>query len=173
VIRSRREGSTAAPPPSAPPARSSFVRAPPARRLLALALAAGLGLWWNVRMLRGKVERAHAWELLAQDLEPLVPAAPPGSVVGILVQGGPAAEGTDAEMVGVAQYAFTPVRVRGVPWQECATSGPAACGLTGVDHLIVGTRSPEELAAWGSQFGLAFAGTSGRYALLSRSGTRR
>lgn len=162
------------PSPSAAPAGpSSAPRAMLVRRLLALALAASLGLWWNVQMLRGKTERPHSWELLTRDIEPLVPAVSPGSVVGVLVQGGPAAAGSDAEMVGVTQYAFAPVPVRGIAWEECAASGAATCGLAGVDHLIVGARSPDDLAAWGSQLGFAFAGTSGRYALLSRSGTRR
>ncbi len=99
------------------------------------------------------------------------PAVPRGAVVGILVQGGEAGAERDLEAIGVTQYALTPVRVRGIPWSDCAAAGPAACGMGDVHFLVVGARPPDELAAWGAQLGFPLVAAMGtHFALLARRG---
>lgn len=138
------------------------------RQVIAVSVAAAFAFGANIDTLRGRAEGRQRWAAIAADVEPFGAGVPPGAIVGVLVQGTPASAKEDEELVRVAQYAFVPARVRGIAWAECASSGPAACGLADAAYLVVGARRPEELAAWGAQLGLAPVAVGRHFALLAR-----
>jgi hypothetical protein len=147
----------------APRSRGRFVRS-----VVALAIASGFGIGLNVFMLPRTPPVRHGWEALEDDVEPFVSSVSRASVVGVLVQGGPASANQDQAIIRIAQYVFTPVRVRGISWVECVRFGVDPCGLTRVDHVIVDAPPGEQLARWGGQFGFALTRSGRQFSMLSR-----
>ncbi len=143
-------------------------RAVTIRHVLALCVGAAFAFGANVDTLRGRAGGRQSWATIADDVEPFAKGIRSGSIVGVLVQGTATSAKEDEELVRVAQYAFVPARVRGIAWAECASSGPAACGLAEAGYVVVGARRAEDLAAWGAQVGLAPVAMGRHFALLAR-----